>query len=72
MDFRIEKDTLGSVKVPTDKYWGAQTQRSIENFDIARDIDKMPHEIIEAFAFLKKLQPSPIAMQVFYRKKRKT
>jgi fumarate hydratase class II len=54
MDFRIEKDTLGSVKVPTDKYWGAQTQRSIENFDIARDIDKMPHEIIEAFAFLKK------------------
>ncbi|HQU96412.1 MAG TPA: lyase family protein, partial [Saprospiraceae bacterium] len=54
MDFRIEKDTLGLVKVPADKYWGAQTQRSIENFDIARDIDKMPHEIIEAFAFLKK------------------
>ena len=46
MDFRIEKDTLGLVKVPADKYWGAQTQRSIENFDIARDIDKMPHEII--------------------------
>ncbi len=54
MDFRTEKDTLGLVKVPADKYWGAQTQRSIENFDIARDIDKMPHEIIEAFAFLKK------------------
>ncbi|MCO6461598.1 MAG: class II fumarate hydratase [Saprospiraceae bacterium] len=54
MEYRIEKDTLGQVKVPADKYWGAQTQRSIENFDIARDIDRMPHEIIEAFAFLKK------------------
>ena len=54
MEFRIEKDTMGQVKVPADKYWGAQTQRSIENFNIARDTDKMPHEIIEAFAYLKK------------------
>lgn len=45
---------MGQVNVPSDKYWGAQTQRSIENFNIARDIDKMPIEIIRAFAYLKK------------------
>ncbi|MBL7699229.1 MAG: class II fumarate hydratase [Chitinophagaceae bacterium] len=54
MDFRIEKDTLGEVKVPADALYGAQTQRSIENFKIARDINRMPKEIIKAFAFLKK------------------
>ncbi len=54
MEFRIEKDTMGEVKVPSDVYWGAQTQRSIENFKIAQDINKMPKEIIEAFAYLKK------------------
>jgi fumarate hydratase class II len=54
MEFRIEKDTMGEVKVPADVYWGAQTQRSIENFKIARDINRMPKEIIEAFAYLKK------------------
>jgi len=54
MDYRIEKDTLGEVKVPADAYWGAQTERSIENFNIARDTNKMPKEIIRAFAFLKK------------------
>lgn len=54
MSFRIEKDTMGTVQVPSDVYWGAQTQRSIENFKIARDINKMPAEIIQAFAFLKK------------------
>lgn len=54
MDYRIEKDTMGEVKVPAAVYWGAQTQRSIENFKIAQDINKMPHEIIEAFAYLKK------------------
>ncbi len=54
MDFRIEKDTMGEVKVPSDVYWGAQTQRSIENFKIAQDINKMPKEIIKAFAYLKK------------------
>lgn len=53
-DYRIEKDTLGEVQVPADVYWGAQTQRSIENFKIAQDINKMPKEIIRAFAYLKK------------------
>ena len=52
MDFRIEKDTMGEVKVPQDKLWGAQTQRSYENFRIG-DV-KMPSEIISAFASLKK------------------
>lgn len=54
MEFRIEKDTMGEVKVPANVYWGAQTQRSIENFKIAEDINKMPKEIIKAFAYLKK------------------
>ena len=54
MDYRIEKDTMGEVKVPSHVYWGAQTQRSIENFKIAQDINKMPKEIIRAFAYLKK------------------
>ncbi|MDR1129664.1 MAG: class II fumarate hydratase [Prevotellaceae bacterium] len=54
MEFRIEKDTMGEVKVPADVYWGAQTQRSIENFKIARDINRMPKEIINGFAYLKK------------------
>jgi len=54
MEFRIEKDTMGEVKVPAHVYWGAQTQRSIENFKIAQDTNKMPKEIIEAFAYLKK------------------
>jgi fumarate hydratase class II len=54
MEYRIEKDTMGEVKVPADAYWGAQTQRSIDNFKIAEDINKMPKEIITAFAYLKK------------------
>ena len=54
MDYRIEKDTMGEVKVPVDAYYGAQTQRSIENFKIAQDTNKMPKEIIQAFAYLKK------------------
>lgn len=54
MEFRIEKDTMGEVKVPVNAYFGAQTQRSIENFKIAQDINKMPKEIIKAFAYLKK------------------
>lgn len=52
--FREEKDTFGPIKVPADRYWAAQTQRSIENFDIARDTDKMPLPIIRAFGILKK------------------
>src|SRR4249920_2444961 len=54
MDYRIEKDTMGEVKVPADAYYGAQTQRSIDNFKIAADINRMPREIIRAFAYLKK------------------
>src|SRR4051812_9324786 len=54
MEYRIEKDTMGEVKVPIDVYYGAQTQRSIENFKICEDTDKMPIEIIRAFAYLKK------------------
>jgi fumarate hydratase class II len=54
MEYRIEKDTMGQVNVPAHVYWGAQTQRSIDNFRIAQDINRMPKEIIEAFAYLKK------------------
>ncbi|PSL22753.1 class II fumarate hydratase [Chitinophaga ginsengisoli] len=54
MEYRIEKDTMGEVKVPVDAYYGAQTQRSIDNFRIAQDINRMPKEIIKAFAYLKK------------------
>ena len=54
MNYRVEKDTMGEVQVPTDAYYGAQTQRSIDNFKIAQDINRMPKEIIRAFAYLKK------------------
>jgi len=52
MEFRLEKDSIGHVKVPADKLWGAQTQRSLENFKIGGQ--KMPTEIIRAYAILKK------------------
>ncbi len=54
MEFRIEKDSLGEVQVPAEKYWAAQTQRSLQNFKIGGPGDKMPMEIIRAFAILKK------------------
>jgi fumarate hydratase, class II len=54
MSFRIEKDTMGPVNVPVDAYWGAQTQRSIDNFKIGGLPTRMPIEIIRAFAILKK------------------
>ena len=53
MNFRIEKDTMGEVQVPAEKYWGAQTERSRNNFKIGEE-GSMPSEIIEAFAYLKK------------------
>jgi fumarate hydratase, class II len=53
MSYRIEKDTMGEVKVPSDKYWGAQTERSRNNFKIGPEAS-MPKEIIYAFAYLKK------------------
>src|SRR6266576_3964112 len=52
MDVRKESDSLGEVDVPSDKLWGAQTQRSIEHFSIGKDL--MPREIISAYATLKK------------------
>ncbi len=52
MKYRIEKDTMGEVKVPADRYWGAQTERSLENFRIGTE--KMPTEIVRAFGLLKK------------------
>ena len=52
MDYRIEHDSMGEVQVPVVKYWGAQTQRSFENFKIGTE--KMPTEIVRAFAILKK------------------
>ena len=53
MEYRIEKDTMGEVKVPADKYWGAQTERSRNNFKIGAPAS-MPKEIVEGFAYLKK------------------
>ena len=53
MEFRIEKDTMGEVKVPAQRYWGAQTERSRNNFKIGPE-GSMPIEVIHAFAYLKK------------------
>ena len=52
MEYRIERDTMGEVKVPANKYWGAQTQRSLQNFAIGTET--MPEELIKAFAILKR------------------
>ena len=54
MEYRIEKDTMGEVEVPVHAYYGAQTQRSVNNFKIATETNRMPREVIEAFAYLKK------------------
>lgn len=53
MEYRIERDTLGEMKVPADRLWGAQTQRSKENFPIGSE--HMPMEVIRALAILKKV-----------------
>ena len=53
---RVEHDSMGEVRVPADKYWGAQTQRSRENFPIGTGRETMPEEIIHAFGILKKPQ----------------
>ena len=52
MQYRTEHDSMGEIQVPADRYWGAQTQRSFENFKIGAE--KIPMEIIRAFAILKK------------------
>ena len=54
MEYRMEHDSMGQVRVPADKYWGAQTQRSVENFPIGVGLETMPREIIHAFGILKK------------------
>lgn len=54
MEYRVEHDSMGEVRVPKDKYWGAQTQRSHENFRIGVGLETMPQEIIRAFGILKK------------------
>ena len=54
MEYRIEHDSMGEVRVPGDKFWGAQTQRSVENFPIGVGLETMPKEIIRAFGYLKK------------------
>ena len=54
MDYRIEHDSMGEVRVPADKYWGAQTERSHENFPIGIGLETMPREITHAFGILKK------------------
>ena len=54
MTYRTEHDSMGEVKVPADKYWGAQTERSRNNFPIGAGREPMPEEIIRAFAVLKK------------------
>ena len=53
MQYRTEHDTMGEVRVPADRYWGAQTQRSLENFPIGKGKETMPEEIIRAFGILK-------------------
>ena len=54
MEYRIEHDSMGEIKVPADKLWGAQTERSFENFRIGTGIETMPREITHAFGILKK------------------
>lgn len=54
MEYRIEHDSMGEMKVPKDKYWGAQTERSHENFEIGIGLETMPREITKAFGYLKK------------------
>ena len=54
MEYRIEHDSMGAMKVPADKLWGAQTERSHENFEIGVGIETMPREITHAFGILKK------------------
>ena len=54
MEYRMEHDSMGEVRVPMDKYWGAQTQRSVENFPIGVGLETMPREITRAFGYLKK------------------
>ncbi|KAF9131437.1 fumarase fum1, partial [Mortierella sp. GBA39] len=53
-NYREEADTFGILQVPTDRYWGAQTQRSLQNFDIGGVTERMPEPLIKAFGVLKR------------------
>ena len=64
MEYRIEKDTIGEVKVPKNVYWGAQTERSRSNFKIG-SAASMPLEVVYGFAYLKKAAATPITNWVF-------
>lgn len=57
VSYRVETDAFGEIKVPADKYWGAQTQRSFQNFKIGGARERMPEPIVKAFGVLKSLQP---------------
>ncbi|KAI8834485.1 L-Aspartase-like protein [Chytridium lagenaria] len=52
--FRVEKDTFGELQVPDDRYWGAQTQRSLQNFNIGGSVERMPEPVVRAFGTIKK------------------
>ena len=71
MEYRTEKDTMGTVQVPADKYWGAQTERSRNNFKIGPPAS-MPLEIVYGFAYLKKRPPTQIATSGCSRRKSAT
>ena len=64
-DFRKETDSLGEVRVPADKLWGAQTQRSLEHFSIGTDL--IPREMITAYAVLKKAAANANHAAAFFR-----
>jgi len=68
MSYRIEKDTMGEIKVPSDKYYGAQTARSLMNFKIGGD--RFPRELIRALGILKKLLRSQIKNSAHFPLKR--
>ena len=53
-DYRIESDSIGDINVPSQRYWGAQTQRSLENFPIGGQSERMPDQLIRAFGYVKK------------------
>ena len=69
MEYRIEKDTMGEVKVPANKLWGAQTERSRNNFKIG-PAASMPLEIVYGFAYLKKLRLTPTKKQEYFLQKK--
>ena len=66
MEYRIEHDSMGEVKVPADKYWAAQTQRSSENFRIGVGNEVMPREITHAFGILKKPAAIAAALTIYH------